>query len=93
MAEPNNTPFPPSTPVSATTPRAGSPVPAQTVPEKSLPSRPMSASTRPVELNIGDPVKYHPATSKESEAAFNVILPSAAERERLVFIRALENKR
>lgn len=48
---------------------------------------------RPVVLHIGDPIKYNPATYAEFSAEFEVIRPSAAERERAEFIRALKEHR
>ncbi|EAQ86231.1 hypothetical protein CHGG_07484 [Chaetomium globosum CBS 148.51] len=104
MAEPVNTPMPPSTPVPASTPRSMSPAPP--VPNLS-PNATMSAMTRmfppattgratpkrPVVLHIGDPIKYNPGTYAEFSAEFEVIRPSAAERERSEFIVALKERR
>ncbi|KAK3899711.1 hypothetical protein C8A05DRAFT_36664 [Staphylotrichum tortipilum] len=103
MAEPTNTPMPPSTPVPASTPRSTSPAPALPIltasavlklSAMSSPSSPSApASRRSIVLHIGDPVKYNPATYEEFSAAFEVIRPSAAERERPEFIRALKERR
>lgn len=48
---------------------------------------------RPVVLHIGDPIKYNPGTYAEFSAEFEVIRPSAAERERSEFIVALKERR
>ncbi|KAK4151828.1 D-isomer specific 2-hydroxyacid dehydrogenase [Chaetomidium leptoderma] len=79
MAEPTNTPMPPGTPVPASTPRPSSPA--------------LPAPSRPIVLHIGDPIKYNPTTYAEFSSAFEVIRPSAAERERDEFIRALKERR
>ncbi|AEO63069.1 uncharacterized protein THITE_2107921 [Thermothielavioides terrestris NRRL 8126] len=101
MAEPTNTPIPPSTPVPASTPRSSSPAPptpsltsnAATT-TVSLPSAPPGAAPRrPIVLHIGDPIKYNPATYAEFSQAFEVVRPSAEERERSEFIRALKERR
>ncbi|KAL2172988.1 uncharacterized protein P884DRAFT_252814 [Thermothelomyces heterothallicus CBS 202.75] len=99
MAEPNNTPMPASTPVPASTPRSSSPAPP--VPGEFLNANPSRTSTlagaaaprRPIVLHIGDPIKYNPKTYAEFSDAFEVIRPSAAERERGEFIRALKERR
>ncbi|ETS76846.1 hypothetical protein PFICI_10720 [Pestalotiopsis fici W106-1] len=87
MAEPVNTPMPPGTPISAT-PRSGSPAP---------PLPPVSAAslslTKPVVLHIGDAVKYNPDTFRLFSSLFTVVQPSAAERQRPEFIRALTERR
>jgi hypothetical protein len=44
-------------------------------------------------LHIGDPIKYNPATYAEFSQAFEVVRPSAQERERSEFIRALKERR
>jgi len=103
MAEPTNTPMPPSTPIPASTPRSTSPVPALPIltasavlklSTMSSPTSPSARATRrPIVLHIGDPVKYNPATYDEFSAAFDVVRPSAAERERPEFIRALKERR
>ncbi|KAK1762189.1 D-isomer specific 2-hydroxyacid dehydrogenase [Phialemonium atrogriseum] len=101
MAEPTNTPMLPSTPVPGGTPRSGSPSPAipsltpdgstVTLPVRSR--RPAPAEGRPVVLHIGDPVKYNPETYAAFSAAFEVVRPAAAERERGEFARALRERR
>ncbi|KAK4234710.1 hypothetical protein C8A03DRAFT_47016 [Achaetomium macrosporum] len=101
MAEPTNTPMPPSTPVPASTPRSSSPAPP--VPSlspnaiRSAISPPMppgrTAPVRPTVLHIGDPIMYNPATYAEFSQMFEVIRPSAAERERIEFKRALKEHR
>ncbi len=109
MAEPNNTPYPPTTPLSATPPSAP---PAPPIPSLGTsPNGPADADadadadtdaetmpsgrpkTRPVVLHIGDPVKYNPETYKTFSAAFEVIRPSADERQRPEFARALKERR
>ncbi|KAK3326067.1 hypothetical protein B0H66DRAFT_146174 [Apodospora peruviana] len=108
MAEPTNTPMPPSTPVPATTPRSSSPsvppVPSLT-PNASMTTVPLFPSfppgqtsdntlpKRPIVLHIGDPIKYNPSTYSEFSAQFDVIRPETAERERSAFITALREKR
>lgn len=54
---------------------------------------PEAAPKRPIVLHIGDPIKYNPETYAEFSQAFEVIRPSAAERERSEFIRALRERR
>ena len=44
-------------------------------------------------LHIGDPIKYNPATSAAFSVGFDVIRPSAAERQRPEFMRALKERR
>lgn len=44
-------------------------------------------------LHIGDPVKYNPETYAAFSAAFEVVRPAAAERERGEFARALRERR
>lgn len=98
MAEPTNTPYPPSTPVPASTPRSSSPAPP--VPSLSpnattvtIPTRTCATVAPPVVLHIGDPIKYNPSTYAEFNSAFEVIRPSAAERERSAFIQALKDRK
>lgn len=101
MAEPNNTPYPPSTPVPASTPRSASPAPpipnagpdatASTAPHVSGPES--TTSARPIVLHIGDPIKYNPGTYAEFGTFFDVVRPSAEERERAEFMRALKERR
>ncbi|KAK3366300.1 hypothetical protein B0T24DRAFT_416973 [Lasiosphaeria ovina] len=108
MAEPVNTPMPPSTPVPATTPRSGSPAPPvpSLTPNATMTTIPLHHTSlvggggeaaapikRPVVLHIGDPIKYNPATYAEFSQAFDVVRPAAAERERAEFVRALKERR
>ncbi|KAL2128412.1 hypothetical protein VTI74DRAFT_9214 [Chaetomium olivicolor] len=101
MAEPTNTPMPPGTPVPASTPRSGSPAPPvpNLTPNASMstisPSTQagVSISKRPIVLHIGDPIKYNLDTYAEFSKKFEIIRPSAAERERDEFIRALKERR
>ncbi|KAK3328138.1 D-isomer specific 2-hydroxyacid dehydrogenase [Cercophora scortea] len=107
MAEPNNTPWPPSTPVPGSTPRSQSPAPpvpsltpnatmsttTTTLPLRSSPIATHTSATRPIVLHIGDPIKYNPKTYAEFSSAFEVIRPSTAERERSEFIVALKERR
>ncbi|KAH6626646.1 D-isomer specific 2-hydroxyacid dehydrogenase [Chaetomium sp. MPI-SDFR-AT-0129] len=100
MAEPTNTPMPPGTPV-----RSLSPAPAlpSLIPDASkfLPAHLRTSSggnatappKRPIVLHIGDEIKYNPRTYAEFSTAFDVIRPSAAERDRPEFIRALKERR
>jgi hypothetical protein len=106
MAEPTNTPWPPSTPVPASTPRSSSPAPpvpsltpiAATTTTTTTTTIPLRShlngtpSKRPIVLHIGDPIKYNPGTYAEFSHAFEVIRPSAAERERAEFMRALRER-
>lgn len=52
-----------------------------------------SPARKPVVLHIGDPIKYNPETYAAFSSAFDVIRPSAAERQRPEFIRALRERR
>lgn len=52
-----------------------------------------SPARKPVVLHIGDPIKYNPETYAAFSSAFDVVLPSAAERQRPEFIRALRERR
>ncbi len=49
--------------------------------------------TRPVVLHIGDPVKYNLDTYAAFSSAFEIIRPSAAERQRPEFMHALRERR
>lgn len=100
MAEPTNTPMPPSTPVPASSPRSMSPAPPvpsltpnATMSTISPPTPAGGAAQRPIVLHIGDPIKYNPSTYTEFSQAFEVVRPSTAERERSEFIRALKERR
>ncbi|KAM5344735.1 hypothetical protein ACJ41O_010597 [Fusarium nematophilum] len=94
MAEPTNTPVP------ASTPRATSPAPP--VPVFSHPSSPISLAKRSSMvsssqklrvLHIGDPIKYNPDTYERFSAQFEVVRPSAGERQRAEFVKALKEHR
>ncbi|OIW30109.1 hypothetical protein CONLIGDRAFT_632211 [Coniochaeta ligniaria NRRL 30616] len=104
MAEPTNTPMPGSTPVPGNSPRSTSPVhppiPSLTpggrnvvIPSRSAPDSQTHPLPKPVVLHIGDPIKYNPETYEEFSSAFRVIRPSAAERERTEFVKALRERR
>ena len=104
MAEPTNTPVPASTPRSASPVHPGGPntpiVPIMMTsalpPTTSSPashSRQPSYHHRPRVLHIGDPVRYNPATYIALCGQCEVIRPSAPERERAEFIRALRERR
>lgn len=90
MAEPANTPVP------ASTPRATSPAPPPNAPiVPLLPS--WSTANRPAArsrvLHLGDPVRYNPGTFASFSAQYEIVRPSAAERQRPEFIRALGERR
>ncbi|CAG9940419.1 unnamed protein product [Clonostachys rosea f. rosea IK726] len=100
MAEPTNTPVP------ASTPRSTSPAPRQTpiipnfpnFPSMSSPGSPvlptkLAPGGRPKVLHIGDPIKYNPDTYALFSAQCDIVRPSAEERERPEFIRALKEHR
>lgn len=105
MAEPTNTPMPTAPP----TPRSTSPALTATrhastaststlSPPKPIgipTSAPLSAlpGSKPVVLHIGDPVKYNPDTYAEFTIQFDVVRPSAEERQRPEFVKALREKR
>ncbi|KAI8966149.1 hypothetical protein F5Y11DRAFT_214533 [Daldinia sp. FL1419] len=103
MAEPTNTPMPTAPP----TPRSTSPAPAATRPGSTLSTpKPIGIPTstslsalggptasKPVVLHIGDPVKYNPETYTEFASLFEVVRPSAEERQRPAFVQALREKR
>ncbi|KAH6692528.1 D-isomer specific 2-hydroxyacid dehydrogenase [Plectosphaerella plurivora] len=105
MAEPFNTPYPPSTPIPASTPRSTSPVVPRSGPSTpptaavfppiatALDPAPASAIRKPIVLHIGDPVKYNPDTYTLFSTAFDVVRPSAEERQRDEFKRALADGR
>lgn len=52
-----------------------------------------SPGRKPLVLHIGDPIKYNPETYASFSSAFDVVRPSAAERQRPEFIRALRERR
>ncbi|OTB18725.1 hypothetical protein K445DRAFT_223461 [Daldinia sp. EC12] len=103
MAEPTNTPMPTAPP----TPRSTSPAPAAIRPGSTLsPPKHLGIPTstslsvlggptgnKPIVLHIGDPVKYNPETYTEFASQFEVVRPSADERQRPAFIQALREKR
>jgi len=99
MAEPTNTPFPPSTPVPGATPRSASPVPPPPAPPVSAAApaatNGLTAPSRgkPVVLHIGDPVRYNPATYEAFARQFDVVRPSTPERRRPEFAAALRDGR
>lgn len=99
MAEPVNTPYPPSTPISAT-PRSASPAlpPAPAILAVTTPPAPASATAaggpkKPIVLHIGDAVQYNPQTYAAFSAAFEVVRPTAEERARPAFMQALREGR
>jgi hypothetical protein len=49
--------------------------------------------SKPVVLHIGDAIKYNPATYAIFSAAFDVIRPSAQDRQRPEFMQALRDRR
>lgn len=53
----------------------------------------MSSPSKPIVLHIGDPIKYNPQTYELLSERFTVVRPSAAERERPEFMRALRERR
>ncbi|KAI0007708.1 hypothetical protein F4779DRAFT_491943 [Xylariaceae sp. FL0662B] len=105
MAEPTNTPMPTAPP----TPRSASPAPTASRPGSmgtaatlGLPKSSLSTSlplpggplgSKPIVLHIGDPVKYNPETYTQFTTQFEVVRPSAEERQRPAFIQALRERR
>ena len=90
MAEPANTPVPGSTP------RSASPVLGFQASHLTSALSPHKLSTpffKPRVLHIGDPVRYNPETFSSFSKQCEVIRPSAAERQRPEFIRALKEHR
>lgn len=53
----------------------------------------MAFPPKPVVLHLGDPIKYNPGTYAELTSRFTVVRPSAAERQRPEFARALRERR
>ncbi|ROW09293.1 hypothetical protein VPNG_05886 [Cytospora leucostoma] len=47
----------------------------------------------PIVLHIGDPIRYNPSTYAAFSSAFDVVRPSAAERQRPEFAAALRERR
>ena len=97
MAEPTNTPMPPSTPLASTTPRSSSPTPPlpilTTAHFSGLTTTDAPGSSRPRVLHIGDPCKYNPETYSAFSAQCDIVRPSTPERERSEFARALTERR
>lgn len=90
MAEPANTPVP------ASTPRATSPAPHQSLFSQSgsfLSPKLSMPPSKPRVLHIGDPVKYNPETFLRFSIQCEIVRPSAEERQRPEFIKALKDKR
>ncbi|KAF7559469.1 hypothetical protein G7046_g4680 [Stylonectria norvegica] len=93
MAEPTNTPVPGSTP-RATSPAP--PVPVFSHPASPLsPTKllPLSSSPKLRVLHIGDPIKYHPEVYAAFSTQCDIVRPSAEERQRPDFIKALKERR
>ncbi|KAH8176958.1 d-isomer specific 2-hydroxyacid dehydrogenase, NAD binding domain-containing protein [Sarocladium implicatum] len=107
MAEPTNTPIPASTPRSASPLHfhhgAGNlddpsmPLSPNRLAALSLHQKPQgslhSASSKPRILHIGDPVRYNPDVFLSFVSQFEVVRPSAEERQREEFIKALKEGR
>lgn len=100
MAEPTNTPVPPSTPRSASPALPGGPNPpiVPITSNKTSPLAPLSPARlhghpRPRVLHIGDPIRYNPDTYISFCGQCELVRPSAPERERSEFIRALKERR
>ncbi|KAI1390752.1 uncharacterized protein F4822DRAFT_162708 [Hypoxylon trugodes] len=107
MAEPTNTPMPtaPPTPrsgspapaftrpssISSNTLSPPKPIGIPTSTSLPLPGGPLG--TKPIVLHIGDPIKYNPETYTEFSTQFDIVRPSADERQRPAFIQALREKR
>ncbi|RGP81786.1 hypothetical protein FLONG3_90 [Fusarium longipes] len=90
MAEPANTPVP------ASTPRATSPAPHQSLFSQSgsfLSPKLSVPPSKPRVLHIGDAIKYNPDTYLRFSVQCEILRPSAEERQRPEFIKALEEKR
>ncbi|KAK2767700.1 hypothetical protein FQN54_003858 [Arachnomyces sp. PD_36] len=51
------------------------------------------SGNKPTVLHIGDPIKHNPKIYERFSSEFNVIRPSAAERQRPAFIQALKERR
>jgi hypothetical protein len=62
-------------------------------PSRSSPVAQTQRAPKPVVLHIGDPIEYNPETYEEFSSAFHVIRPSAVERERAEFVKALRERR
>lgn len=107
MAEPTNTPMPTAPPTPRSTSpapahtRLGSTTSSTLSPPKPIgitSSAPLPVpggpvGSKPVVLHIGDPIKYNPETYTEFTREFDVVRPSADERQRPAFMEALREKR
>ncbi len=109
MAEPTNTPVPGSTPRSTspisfhapTSPGTGGGASILNLPLHHLtlagyptsPTRPTTATSKPRVLHIGDPIRYNPDTYLSLVSQCDLIRPSAEERQRPEFIKALQERR
>lgn len=106
MAEPTNTPIPASTPRSASPTHfhhsTGSlddpsmPLSPNRLAALSLHQSPpelTQSSSKPRVLHIGDPIRYNPDVFLSFVAQCDVVRPSAEERQRDHFIRALKEQR
>lgn len=51
------------------------------------------ATPKPTILHIGDPIKYNPQTHALLAQRFTIVRPSAAERQRPAFVRALRERK
>ncbi|KAI1101946.1 hypothetical protein F4804DRAFT_282091 [Jackrogersella minutella] len=107
MAEPTNTPMPTAPPTPRSTSpalaitRPGSitsstlspPKPIGVLTSTPLPVPGGPLGSKPIVLHIGDPIKYNPETYTEFTTQFDVVRPSADERQRPAFMQALREKR
>ncbi|EFX00041.1 2-hydroxyacid dehydrogenase [Grosmannia clavigera kw1407] len=99
MAEPFNTPMPSTTPVPGATPRSTSPslqplaIGTLEAAIAAMKAGVPSPRPKPRVLHIGDPVCYNVDTYIAFSEQFDVIRPSAQERERPEFMRALRSGR
>ncbi|KID85807.1 NAD(P)-binding domain protein [Metarhizium guizhouense ARSEF 977] len=84
MAEPYNTPVPGSTP------RSGSPVP-HPLRHPTLLSTAATCTPKPRVLHLGDPIRFNLDTHDILSSQYEVVRPSAAERERAPFIQNLRD--
>ena len=86
MAEPHNTPVPGSTP------RATSPVGFQHAQGQAA-ARPSAPATKTCVLHLGDPIRFNPETYNALGARYEVIRPSASDRQRPQFAQALRERK
>ncbi|KAI1138594.1 hypothetical protein F5Y05DRAFT_44582 [Hypoxylon sp. FL0543] len=107
MAEPTNTPMPTAPPTPRSTSPAPAHTRLSSTASTTLsPPKPIGITTsaplpvpggplgsKPVVLHIGDPVKYNPETYTEFTREFDVVRPSADERQRPAFMQALRERR